>query len=400
MSDLNTATTSSALMKTYQRLPLTILKGKGSYVWDDQDVKYLDYTAGIATCSLGHVPDQVQAKLVEQLDDLWHVSNLYQIPQQEALAEKIVSVSCFDQVFFCNSGAEANEAAIKLAKKYAKDHQKPERTEIVTFSNSFHGRTGSTMAATAQTKIHNGFTPITPGFTYLPFNQMAAIEQIDTEKTAGVLLELVQGEGGVHPADAAWVKALYTYCKEADILFMVDEIQTGIGRTGSLFAYEQYDIEPDAITLAKGLGSGFPIGALAAKDKAADSFSPGTHGSTFGGNPLAATAGLATLDHIADTAFLQDVQEKSVLLTDALNELVENNTLVTEIRGKGFLIGMEVTNKAAVWVEKLREKQILVLTAGEHVVRILPPLTTDKEELFTFIGVITAIAANLEKKGE
>lgn len=267
----NTMTT-SALMKNYQRLPLTIVKGKGSYVWDDQGVKYLDYTSGIATCSLGHVPDYVQGKLSEQLENLWHVSNLYQIPQQEALAEKLVSLSCFDQAFFCNSGAEANEAAIKLAKKYAKDQQKPERTEIVTFSNSFHGRTGYTMAATAQPKIHKGFTPLTPGFTYLPFNQPEALEQIDTDKTAGVLLELVQGEGGVHPADAEWIKALYDYCKQADILFMVDEIQTGVGRTGTLFAYEQYDIEPDAITLAKGLGSGFPIGALLAKSKAADSF--------------------------------------------------------------------------------------------------------------------------------
>ncbi|MFD1414665.1 aspartate aminotransferase family protein [Oceanobacillus jeddahense] len=397
---MSSTTTTSALMKTYQRLPLRILKGKGSYVWDDQDIKYLDYTSGIATCNLGHVPDQVQAKLSEQLENLWHCSNLYQIPVQEALAEKLASLSCFDQVFFCNSGAEANEAAIKLAKKYAKDHQKPERTEIVTFSNSFHGRTGSTMAATAQTKIHNGFTPLTPGFTYLPFNQPEAIEQIDTNKTAGVLLELVQGEGGVHPADIEWVKALYDYCKQADILFMVDEIQTGIGRTGSLFVYEQYDIEPDAITLAKGLGSGFPIGALLAKNKAADSFSPGTHGSTFGGNPLAATAGLATLEQISDPVFFNGLKEKYALLTEALIELAENNTLVKEVRGKGFLIGMEVENKAAIWVEKLREKQILVLTAGEHVVRILPPLTTKKEELFTFIEVITAIAADIEEKEE
>ncbi|WP_339184752.1 aspartate aminotransferase family protein [Oceanobacillus sp. FSL W7-1293] len=395
----NTMTT-SALMKNYQRLPLTIVKGKGSYVWDNQDVKYLDYTSGIATCSLGHVPDYVRGKLSEQLENLWHVSNLYQIPQQEALAEKLVSLSCFDQAFFCNSGAEANEAAIKLAKKYAKDQQKPERTEMVTFSNSFHGRTGYTMAATAQPKIHSGFTPLTPGFTYLPFNQPEALEQIDTDKTAGVLLELVQGEGGVHPADAEWVKALYDYCKQADILFMVDEIQTGVGRTGTLFAYEQYDIEPDAIALAKGLGSGFPIGALLAKNKAADSFSPGTHGSTFGGNPLAATAGLATLEQIADPAFLQDLQEKCTLLVEGLTKIAETNSLIKGVRGKGFLIGLEVENKAGVWVEKLREKQVLVLTAGEHVVRILPPLTTEKEELFTFIGVITAIAADIEEKGE
>ncbi|GIO21576.1 acetylornithine transaminase [Oceanobacillus sp. J11TS1] len=390
----------SALMKNYQRLPITILKGKGSYVWDDCGNKYLDYTSGIATCNLGHVPENVHEKISQQLRDLWHCSNLYQIPQQEALAQKLTDLSCFDQVFFCNSGAEANEAAIKLAKKYAKDSGKPERTEVVTFSNSFHGRTGSTMAATAQTKIHKGFTPLTPGFTHLPYNEPETIKKIDTAKTAGILLELVQGEGGVHPADTEWVKALYDYCKQADILIMVDEIQTGMGRTGSLFAYEQYGLEPDAVTLAKGLGSGFPIGALLAKTEAADSFSAGTHGSTFGGNPLAATAGLATLEQIADNKFLNDVKEKSLFLIEALTALQENNRFIKEVRGKGFLIGMEVVNQAGNWVEKLREKQILVLTAGENAVRILPPLTTDIKELGSFIQAIQEVAADFEKKGE
>lgn len=390
----------SALMKNYQRLPITISKGKGSYVWNEQGGKYLDYTSGIATCNLGHVPEKVHEKLSQQLDELWHCSNLYQIPQQEALAEKLTALSCLDQVFFCNSGAEANEAAIKLAKKYAKDHQKSERTEIVTFTNSFHGRTGSTMAATAQPKIHQGFTPITPGFYYLAFNQMEAIEQIEGTKTAAVLLELVQGEGGVHPADQEWVKALYDYCKQEDILFMVDEIQTGMGRTGTLFAYEQYGIEPDVITLAKGLGSGFPIGALLAKTKVADSFSPGTHGSTFGGNPLAAAAGLATIEQIAQPSFLNDLKEKSGFLAESLKELKQNSTSMKEVRGKGLLIGIEVVNRAGIWVEKLREKHILVLTAGEKVVRILPPLTTEKAELITFIESLKEVAADMEEKGE
>lgn len=391
----NTATV-SALMKTYQRFPVTLVKGKGSYVWDEEGNKYLDYTSGIATCNLGHVPEKVHARLEEQLGILWHCSNLYHVPPQEALAEKLSANSCFDQVFFCNSGAEANEAAIKLAKKYAKDQGHSERTEIITFSHSFHGRTGSTMAATAQAKIHEGFTPLTPGFHYLPFNDSASLKKIDTSKTAAVLLELVQGEGGVHPADKIWVEQLHHLCQQADILFMIDEIQTGIGRTGSLFAYEQYKIEPDVATLAKGLGSGFPIGALLAKGRVANSFQPGTHGSTFGGNPLAATAGLGTLEQVADSVFLQNVQENIRFFIQSLEELLKKTPLITEVRGKGFLIGLEVTTKAKHWVEKLRDKQILVLTAGEKVVRILPPLTTTKEEMNIFLGALEEVAEELD----
>ena len=382
---------SSAVMNTYARFPLTIVKGKGSYVWDDEGDEYLDFTSGIAVCNLGHVPDSVQAAVKGQLNALWHVSNLYHIPIQEKLAEILTENSVLDAAFFCNSGAEANEAAIKLAKKYAKDQGNEERTEIVTFKQSFHGRTGTTMAATAQEKIHQGFTPLTPGFRYLPFNDFSALEEIHNGKTTAVLLELVQGEGGVNVADPDWIKALEKVCKEHDILLMFDEVQTGIGRTGSLFAYEQFDVEPDVITLAKGLGSGFPIGAMLAKKEVAASFTPGTHGSTFGGNPLAATAGHATVKTILDENILEHVKEISGYFLERLEGLKEKFPLIQAIKGKGLLIGLEMEGGAVDYINALRNKRVLVLSAGEKVLRILPPLTVNKAEVDQFIKAFTEV---------
>ncbi|RLL44951.1 acetylornithine transaminase [Oceanobacillus piezotolerans] len=387
----------SAVMSTYSRFPITVVKGKGSHVWDEAGRTYLDYTSGIATCNLGHVPDTVQEKLNKQLDLIWHCSNLYHNPNQEALAELLAENSALDKVFFCNSGAEANEAAIKLAKKYAKDKGNPERIEIVTFLDSFHGRTGSAMAATAQAKIHEGFSPITPGFRYLPYNDCDSLEQINNGKTTAVLLELVQGEGGVHPVNPSWLKQLEAVCKENDILLMIDEIQTGIGRTGSLFAYQQYDVDPDVITLAKGLASGFPIGAMLAKDNVSNSFTPGTHGSTFGGNPLATSAGLATLEVILSEPIMVNVIENSNWLFSELNRLMEYEKQIKEIRGVGFLIGIEIAGDVAEWITKFRNKGILVLAAGPKTIRILPPLTTTKEELETFVNTFQAL---LNETGE
>jgi len=377
---------SSALMNTYGRFPVQLKKGKGSYVWDVEGNKYLDYTTGIATCNLGHVPDQVKEKVQEQMESLWHCSNLYEVPGQEELATLLTENSCLDQVFFCNSGAEANEAAIKLAKKYAKDQGNENRTEIVTFKQSFHGRTGATMAATGQEKIHQGFTPITPGFRYIPYNDKDALKNIADGKTTAVLLELIQGEGGVFPADKEWIKELDAICKENDILFMLDEIQTGIGRTGTFFAYEQYGIEPDVITLAKGLGSGIPMGAMLAKKHVADAFQPGTHGSTFGGNPIAMSAGIATVETILKEKTLEQVQANSQWLFEQMEGWKAKFDFIHEIRGAGFLIGIEMTDvNLADFLKKFREKNILVLTAGASTLRILPPLTTTKEELNHFI---------------
>ncbi|RKQ33855.1 acetylornithine transaminase [Oceanobacillus halophilus] len=385
-----------ATMNTYNRFPVRMVRGKGSKVWDEQDNQYLDYTSGIATCNLGHVPDYVHGQVKEQLDLLWHCSNLYEIPNQEKLSELLSINSVLDQVFFCNSGAEANEAAIKLAKKYAKDQGNSERTEIVTFKQSFHGRTGTTMAATAQEKIHQGFTPLTPGFRYLPFNDFNSLKEINDGKTTAVLVEIIQGEGGVRPVNSDWLKELDKICKDNDILLMLDEVQTGIGRTGTLFAYEQYDVEPDVITLAKGLGSGVPIGATLAKENVAASFQPGSHGSTFGGNPLAATAGVATMENMVQEGFLEEVQEKSSWLNEELLQLQKSYEVIEEVRGNGFLIGIELSEQVGTWINKFREKGILVLAAGVNVLRILPPLTTTKEELNRFIMTFKEILSETE----
>ncbi|WP_416150535.1 aspartate aminotransferase family protein [Salipaludibacillus sp. HK11] len=400
MTNLTQTDTSSAVMDTYKRFPLTLTKGKASFVWDDQGQKYLDYTSGIATLNLGHIPDQVHAKVTEQLSQLWHCSNLFEIPAQQALAEKLKEVSCFDQAFFCNSGAEANEAAIKLAKKYAKDQGNSERVEIVSFSGSFHGRTGTTMAATAQEKIHQGFSPITPGFRYLPYNDLTSVPKINNGKTTAVVLELIQGEGGVRPAKLDWVKAIANECRENDMLLIIDEVQTGMGRTGTLFAYEQYGIEPDIITLAKGLGSGFPVGSMLAKEHAAKSFQPGTHGSTFGGNPLAMTAALATLETMLDNNcdLFKNVKNNSTRIFSELSSWKKDLPNMIDVRGQGYLIGIQFDGEVTGIITSLREHHVLALVAGPDVLRILPPLTTSKKEIDQFLTILHDILkAQLEE---
>lgn len=395
MSSVVGKETTSSVMNTYGRFPITVVKGKGSYVWSDTNERYLDFTSGIGTCNLGHVPDTVEAALQEQLKKVWHVSNLYHIPAQEQLAKILTKNSSLDAAFFANSGAEANEAAIKLAKKYAKDQGNEERTEIVTFNQSFHGRTGTTLAATAQEKIHKGFTPVAPGFRYLPFNDMEGLNVLHNGKTSAALLELIQGEGGVNVADQAWIKELARICQEEDILLMLDEVQTGMGRTGTLFAYEQFGIEPDVVTLAKGLGSGFPIGALLAKEEVAASFTPGTHGSTFGGNPLASTAGYATVETILEENIVEHVKEISNYLLEKLNELKKQYPVIQKIKGQGLLLGLEMEGGAAKYMTALRDRQVLALSAGENVLRLLPPLTVTTEEIDLFLSTFTEL---LEKE--
>lgn len=377
------------LMPTYRRWPIRITKGKGSFVWDDEGHRYLDYTSGIAVCNLGHVPDGVKEKLGEALEDLWHCSNLFQIPQQERLARALVEKSCADQAFFCNSGAEANEAAIKLARRYAQKIKNTGAYEIVTFAQSFHGRTLAALSATGQAKFHDGFEPLVPGFRTLPYNDEAALAEVANGRTCAVLLELVQGEGGVIAADGKWVRTLYDLCRQNDILFMVDEVQTGIGRTGTLFAYEQYGIEPDVITVAKGLGSGFPIGAVLAKAEVAQAFAPGSHGSTFGGNPLAMTAGLATLEAFDRWNVLENVRENGRYLRAGLERLKEAfPETIREVRGKGMLLGIAVRRPPHEIIAAARRHRVLILSAGDDVVRILPPLTTTKDEIDLFLATM------------
>ena len=376
------ATKEMALMNTYSRFPVRIVKGKGCYVWDEEGNKYLDFTSGIATCNLGHVPDSVKQALEQQLEQIWHCSNLYHIPNQEKLAKILVKNSCFDQVFFCNSGAEANEAAIKLARMYASENGRS--PEIVTFRQSFHGRTMATLTATGQEKVQKGFDPLVPGFTWLPYNDFDALERLKEIRPAAVLLELIQGEGGVIPADPDWIDKLEMICKQEKILLMIDEVQTGIGRTGKLFAYEHYGIEPDVMTLAKGLGSGFPVGAMLAKKEVSSLFRPGTHASTFGGNPLATAAGLATMEQLTETDLLAAARENMKQFEEKLNGLKNVYPFIKEVRGTGYLLGVEINGEAGKVVRLAIEEKLLILTAGPAVIRILPPLTVAGDEIHLF----------------
>jgi acetylornithine/N-succinyldiaminopimelate aminotransferase len=357
----------SHLFPNYARWPISLVKGEGNYVYDDKGTKYLDLISGIAVNSLGNIPPQVKEKIEAQLETLWHCSNLFHIPQQEELAAKLASISCADRVFFCNSGAEANEAAIKLARKYGNETG---RYEIITFEQSFHGRTLATLTATGQEKVKIGFNPLPEGFQTVPYNDIEALTNSITDKTCAIMLELIQGEGGIHPADPAWIEHISSLCKEKDLLLIIDEVQTGIGRTGKWFAYQHYNIEPDIIAVAKALGSGFPVGAMMAKEKLAEVFGPGSHGSTFGGNPLAMAAGLGTLQAVEP--LLEEVQQKGDYFKEKLGQ---------GARGKGLIIGVEYEFEVAPLLVALREEGVLALAAGPNVLRLLPPFTITKEEI-------------------
>ncbi|MCL1632311.1 aspartate aminotransferase family protein [Sporolactobacillus sp. CPB3-1] len=386
------------VMSAYGRFPITIEKGKGSFVWDSAGIKYLDFTAGIAVLALGHVPDLVEAALKRQLDTLWHCSNLYHIAPQEELAGMLTELTCCDQVFFCNSGAEANEGAIKLARRYATLVLNKPEGHIVTFHHSFHGRTLATMTATAQEKIQKGFGPLVPGFKYLPFNDETSLGDVEADSECiAVMLEMVQGEGGVIPADKAWVQKLAAVCRDKGIPLIVDEVQTGMGRSGTLFAYEQYGIEPDILTVAKALGSGIPIGAFLAKKEISKLFTPGTHGSTFGGNPFSTAAGVATIKAFKELNVTETCMKNAAYLNTELDTLKEKYpSHITAIRGLGLLIGVETTAPAIDIVNQLREKHhVLILTAGKHVLRILPPLVTDEAEINIFIKAFDSVLKDL-----
>ncbi|MEK3746026.1 aspartate aminotransferase family protein [Brevibacillus sp. FSL K6-0770] len=379
---MSTVTAPLHVMNNYARWPISLVKGKGNQVWDDQGKAYLDFTSGIAVTSLGHVPPKVTAKLHEQLDTLWHCSNLVHIPQQQILAEKLSRLSGLDQAFFCNSGAEANEGLIKLARRYAQKVKGEDRYEVITFAQSFHGRTLATLTATGQDKVKDGFLPLPAGFVTVPYNDLAAVQSAINDKTCAIMLELVQGEGGVHPAEETWVKSLRDLCDEHGLLLLVDEIQTGIGRTGTWFAFQQYGVKPDAVSLAKGLGSGFPIGAVVATKEVAEAFSPGTHGTTFGGNPLAATAGIATLATMEEEQILDQVAHIHQVLTQELEKLkAEHPDKIVTVRGKGLLLGVELTIPAGDIVTYAREKGVIFLTAGPQVLRLLPSFVTTDEEV-------------------
>lgn len=373
----------SALLPTYQRTDVELVKGQGSIVEDATGKTYLDFIMGIAVCNTGHRHPYIQQRLEEQLNQIWHTSNLFQIAAQERVAERLTEDSHLSHAFFCNSGAEANEAAYKLVRKWTG------KTEVVTFKQSFHGRTFAMMGATGQEKIKAGYGEMVNGFKHLPFNEMESLSAI-TEQTAAVWLEIIQGEGGVVVADDAWLEALMKKAQQYDVKIIVDEVQTGIGRTGSRFAFEQTPLVPDIITLAKGLGSGLAVGALLATEEAAEVFTPGSHGSTFGGNPLAMTAAEATLDLLLSDTVMADVQGKGEYLRQQLENKLPKS-IVSSIRGRGLMVGIECTMPVAPLIDALRENGLLVVSAGPHVIRLLPSLFVTEQELMHAIEKIQLV---------
>ncbi|EUJ23022.1 acetylornithine aminotransferase [Listeria grandensis FSL F6-0971] len=362
----------SDLFPTYAKFPIEIVEGKGTIVKDSNGKEYLDFTSGIAVCNLGHCHETVLAAAQKQLGQIWHTSNLFESSIQEQVATKLTAGE-ERVVFFCNSGAEANEAALKLAKKHTGCD------EIITFKQSFHGRTIATMTATGQSKIHDGFGALLPGFTYLPYNDLEALEKTISAQTAAVMLEVIQGEGGVLLATKEFLIGASNLCQKYGALLIIDEVQTGMGRTGTRFAFEQVGIKPDIFTLAKGLGNGLPVGAMIGKAELAATFGPGSHGSTFGGNKIAMVAADAVIDIIFDEAFLEDVTEKGAYFQQLLTEKLAAN--VVAIRGAGLMLGIELDMEAKDVVSALQELGLLTLTAGPNVLRIVPPLTVTKQEL-------------------
>ncbi|MDP2167548.1 MAG: acetylornithine transaminase [Thermodesulfovibrionales bacterium] len=371
------------LMNTYNRFPLVLRKGRGMKVWSADGKEYLDFVGGIAVNVLGHCHPKVVVAIQKQAQRLIHVSNYYHIEPQINLAKVLVEHSFADKVFFCNSGAEANEAAIKLVRKYAKENIGTERFEIITADNSFHGRTLAALSASGQVKLQKGFEPMVPGFRYVPFNDADAIKKAITSKTAAVMLEPIQGEGGVRLPEEDYLSKVRKICSMNNLLLVFDEVQTGIGRTGKLFAYEHYGITPDIMTLAKGLGSGVPIGAMLATGEVSSAFKPADHGSTFGGNPLVCAAGLATLNAILEDGFVLDqCRRMGEYLIQKLNALKEDfPSIIAEIRGRGLLVGMELTKECGAAVKACIERGVLINCTAGNVLRFMPPLTVQKKDI-------------------
>ncbi len=384
-------------MNTFgKRTPVAFVKGEGMYLYDTEGEKYTDFLAGIAVSALGHGHKTLKKALHDQIDALLHTSSLYYIENQAKLAEQIVKHSVCDKVFFANSGAEANEGAVKLAKIYFYKKGQPEKSEIITLENSFHGRTLACVAATGQPKYQKPYKPLTPGFTHVPANDFAALQNAVTEKTAAIMLELVQGESGVRPLDKSYVEQVVALCKEKDILLIVDEIQTGMGRTGKLFCYENFGIEPDIFTMAKALGGGVPIGAVCAKAEVAAGFEPGDHGTTFGGNPLATAAGLAVFKAFDEEKLVENSAVVGGYFKEKLEELMKKFPVISQVRGFGLMLGVAFSEPIAKTIQgELFNKKYLAGAVGDSILRIAPPLIIEKEMVDTFIDDLTEILKSL-----
>ena len=379
------------MFRTYKRYPIVLVKGKGCKVWDVNGREYLDFIGGIAVCALGHSSPTVAEAIKEQVEKLVHVSNLfYTVPQVE-LSKFLVEHSFADRVFFCNSGAEANEAAIKLARRYANKKFGGKRNIIISMEGSFHGRTMATLSATGQKKIQDGFDPLLQGFRFVPFNDIPSLEKAMDEDVCAVLLEPIQGEGGVICPDEDYLREVRKLCDERDVIMILDEVQVGCGRTGKLFAYEHYGIEPDIMTLAKAMANGLPIGAMLSKEKFEEAFGPGTHASTFGGTPLVTYVSLKVLKKIVEDGILENCSKMGKYFKDGLEELKKRFSFIKDVRGKGLILGMELDIEGQKIVERCMEKGFLINCVQERVLRFLPPLIIKKEEIDSLLNALNDI---------
>jgi acetylornithine/N-succinyldiaminopimelate aminotransferase len=372
-------------LPVYNRFPLTLVRGEGAYVWDDEGKKYIDALAGIAVNSLGHCHPKVVAAIQEQVEQLMHVSNFYYNEPQAKLLELLSELSGFDRGFFCNSGGEAMEAALKVARKYGKAHEKS--GPMITVSNAFHGRTMATISMGME-KYSKGYDPLLQGFQEIPMNDVDSLQSVFNDQTLGIVLETIQGSGGLHVASEEFMEAIKELCETHGALLILDEVQTGIGRTGKMFSFEHYGIQPDIIAIAKAMGGGFPIGAMLCKEKVAKTIGYGEHGSTYGGNPLACAASLAALSVIRDEDLVDQAKEKGAFLKEMLTEFAKDTSSVREIRGRGLMIGMELSFKGRKVVEEMMKRGILSNCTQGNVIRLVPPLVIENEDLSRLATVL------------
>jgi len=375
------------IMNTYSRFDTEIVKGDGVYVYDENNKKYLDFTAGIAVNSLGYQDKDCIKGVIEQLNKFNHCSNLYYSRPQAEVAEILVKNSCFEKVFFCNSGAEANETMIKIARKFGKTKNE-NCSKIITMKNSFHGRTTGAITATGQIKYQKSFTPLLPDIVYAEFNNLESVEKLIDENTCAIIVEPVQGEGGLYPAKNEFLKGLRNLCDKNNILLGFDEVQCGVGRLGALFAYQIYEVEPDMVAMAKGLANGLPIGACAAKGVAANTFAPGDHASTFGGNPVSCASAKVVLQKLLSCGILQNVKETGEYLKDELLKLKKKYPVINDVRGIGLMLGVELNIPAKEVMTKAMEGGLLVIGAGEKVIRFVPPLIINKANVDEAISIL------------
>jgi acetylornithine/N-succinyldiaminopimelate aminotransferase len=387
------------IMNTYSQFPIVLEKGNGVYLWDNNGKMYLDFVAGIAVNALGYNNSDYIEEISTQLTKLHHCSNLYWMIPTIELSEILIQNSCFDKAFYFNSGAEAVEAAIKLSKKYGKDVHGDSCYEIIAMKNSFHGRTMATISATGQLKYQKWFNPLLPGFSFVELNDYNELEQAVNENTCAIIIEPIQGEGGIHPAEKIFLEKVRMLCDKKDIVLIFDEVQCGIGRTGKLFAYQLFDIKPDVISLAKGLGGGFPIGAMLAVQNKANALQPGNHASTFGGNPLACTAGKLVLKKLLNEGVLKNVQKQGVYLKEKLIELKEKYQIITDVRGYGLMLGMELKCPVEGIITQCMEKGLLLLGAGENVIRFVPPLIIKERDIDNCIAILNEVLENFNYSG-